>query len=390
MRIGIITGDDILYNIITNTIKNHKIERFLSVENFLVSADFSRNVLLYIDLDDNTSISLKEIEDIRKNSERITIAGILCLSKYSDIDSSVTRSLSEIIIRPFHPNQILLVLDRTVKSAQSQKLDMNSLSELREYNENIENSKAKANIRTSKIDNDLEMASNLQECLYPKEFPDIRNIAVYSRFRSMEKISGDFYHFEKFSSNRFFMLFADVSGHGVTAALFSAMVKSAISSINFERSTPSEAVRKMNKFLLSVQKRPSYNYVTLCCTYFDLKKQLIAYCNAGVPSPLLINNNNQIKQLGNNGPFVGIFESADYQEEKEKFVPGNKILFFTDGAYEDAEDFNIKKGYEKIVNIANNNKTLPIKEIIDNMYNMLEKKAEKSDDSTYLGIEFIK
>jgi len=388
MRIGIITSDNILFNVITNTINNYKIERFSSIENLLVSADFSDIVLLFADLAD-TSISSNEIKNIQKNSKKIAIIGITYLEKYNDVEVSVINYLSDIVIRPFHPNKILLTLDRTIKMAQSQKINLSSLSDLRQYNENIENNKAKANIRTSKIDNDLDMASNLQECLYPKEFPEIRNIEFYSRFRSMEKISGDFFHFEKFSSNRFFLLFADVSGHGVTAALFSAMVKSAISSINFERNTPQEAVKKMNKFLISVQKRPSYNYVTLCCTYFDLKKQQITYCNAGVPSPLLVKNNNEIKQLGNNGPFVGIFETADYQEEKEKFLPGNKILFFTDGAYEDAEDFNIKKGYEKIVNIANENKKLPIKDIIENMYKTLENN-EKSDDSTYLGIEFKK
>ncbi|MDA3899989.1 MAG: SpoIIE family protein phosphatase [Spirochaetes bacterium] len=386
--IAIVSEDDYLPGIISKVIRSFKVDQYLSIENFTISSGFIETNIVIIDFS-SVNLSIEDLDTLSGFKNKIHIIGVVRIEDYHNIDADMWKHVSEVVLKPFHPNSLVFALDRSVKQLKGEKSDGLLISEFKKYSEQLERNTAQANIRSSKFNNDLDMASNLQECLYPKDLPDIRNIRFASKYRSLEKISGDFYHFEKFSSNRFSLLFADVSGHGVTAALYSAMVKSAISSINFERVSPAEVVKRMNKFLISAQKKPSYNYVTICYSSFDLKKQKVTYCNAGLPAPLLISNNN-VKKMNNTGPFVGIFDAAEYQEESEKFVPGDKMLFFTDGAYEDIEDFNIKKGYQKVFSIVDKNKAQKINEIVEEMFAILENTPIKNDDSTYLGIEYIK
>ncbi|MFW5807594.1 MAG: PP2C family protein-serine/threonine phosphatase, partial [Spirochaetota bacterium] len=317
---------------------------------------------------------------------------VILITGLSDMDlavSAVKYNADDLILKPFPPKQILLSVERSITNKILKEQNEMLIQELQEKNARLEELNAQAHIRNSIIENDMEMASNLQECLYPKDYPEIDRINFSTRYCSVEKISGDFIYFHKFDEMRFSIIFADVSGHGVTAALFSAMVKSAIISMDFENRSAGKIVSSINDFLIKSQKKLSYNYLTMCYVFIDIEKQYLSYCNAGLPAPLLLKQNGDIIRLQPNGPFVGLFDFAEYKEDRVDFNPHDKAVFFTDGVYEDSQNYNIKKGYEMVYNIISEHAHRNIDEIISELYNHMDRGKDKSDDSTYLGIQFL-
>lgn len=386
----VIDDDELMLQLLQKILGDFVVYAFTNAEEALQSDYFDVCEAVIVDVNLPGLTGIEFLEKIRNEQNEIAV---ILITGINDIDlavSAVKFGADDMILKPFTPNQLLLSLERVIGNKQLRYENQRLLEELRQKNKRLEELNAISHIRSSKLENDLEMACNLQECLYPKELPVIDGVNIESRSSSVEKISGDFYYFDKLSDKRFALFFADISGHGVTAALFSAMVKAAISSQSLIDSSPSTVIKKMNQFLIKAQIKPSYNYLTLCYLDIDLEKKEVKYANAGLPAPIFIKEDGSLQQLYTNGPFVGIFDVAHYKENSFHFVEGDKLIFFTDGVYENSKDFNVKKGYQSVLNNVNLLKLKPVKTIIEKLYNSMEAKGDKIDDSTYLGIEFLK
>jgi sigma-B regulation protein RsbU (phosphoserine phosphatase) len=169
---------------------------------------------------------------------------------------------------------------------------------------------------------------------------------------SLERISGDFFEFIRFDKHCFGFIFADVSGHGVPAALYAAMLKTAIDTHVSRDVEPDKTMSGMNAFLIGAQKKMSYNYATVFYGLFDLDAGKLTYCNAGIPAPAVLKKNGEVHLLEPNGPFVGIFNTSEYVSESILIGKGDKIIFYTDGAFECVncnEEIYGRTGFLKII-----------------------------------------
>jgi sigma-B regulation protein RsbU (phosphoserine phosphatase) len=81
------------------------------------------------------------------------------------------------------------------------------------------------------IENELEIAREIQASILPSGNPERKNLRVSAAYRPMEAVAGDFYDFIALDEYRTGILLADVSGHGVPAALIAAMIKVAMLSV---------------------------------------------------------------------------------------------------------------------------------------------------------------
>jgi len=155
--------------------------------------------------------------------------------------------------------------------------------------------------------------------------------------------------------------------------------------------SPSEFITKMNLFLIDSQKKMSYSYANIFYCIFNLEKRTVKYCNAGIPSPVIIRNNSDITLFEPNGPFVGIFDKSEYLEDEFEINEGDKLIFYTDGAFEcsnrNEEIMTLKVFLESVEKL----KTKKIDEIVSSLFAGIKdycRTANNIDDITILGIRY--
>ena len=85
--------------------------------------------------------------------------------------------------------------------------------------------------RLLSIETELEMARQIQFSILPASVPELENLRIAASYHPMTAVAGDFYQFVQSDNNHLGILVADVSGHGMPAALISSMIKVAIQSV---------------------------------------------------------------------------------------------------------------------------------------------------------------
>jgi len=148
----------------------------------------------------------------------------------------------------------------------------------------------------------------------------------------MSEVAGDFYDFLIVDERRVGILIADVSGHGVPAALVASMVKVAIASQAANANDPAQVMAGLNTILNG---NLHGQFVTAAYVFFDLESMTGHYCAAGHP-PLLRYSapTKQAELITENGLVLGVFPSAEYSSRSFQVLPGDRFLLYTDGVLE--------------------------------------------------------
>jgi sigma-B regulation protein RsbU (phosphoserine phosphatase) len=113
------------------------------------------------------------------------------------------------------------------------------------------------------IENELAIAREIQTSILPIGIPEIKSLLISAAYCPMTAVTGDFYEFIPIDQNRVGFLVADVSGHGVPAALVAAMTKVAIQSLLNCAQEPGEILRGLNR-ILTGQQRVSSSLPLIC------------------------------------------------------------------------------------------------------------------------------
>jgi serine phosphatase RsbU (regulator of sigma subunit) len=192
--------------------------------------------------------------------------------------------------------------------------------------------------RLAAIDQELATARQIQGSLLPREAPAISGLSVAARYVPMTEVAGDIYDFFEVDNQRLGILIADVSGHGVPAALIASMVKGAFRAQIETIDKPDRVLEGMNRILEGQLGR---NYITAGCAFIDTGKRYLSYAAAGHP-PLLIQQRerNTCICLQRTGVILGPFSRATYDRVERPLAPGDRLLLYTDGIIEaaNAED----------------------------------------------------
>jgi len=390
-RILIIDDDEQILLVLKRFLsKNYKIDSFNNGEDALLNYTKNRYDLAITDIGlpgiDGIDV-LKMIREIEPDLPVIVETG---LGEMDIAISALKNGAFDFIQKPYNISQIEIAVKKAVDRTMLVRENKYLVTRLKDKNKKLKELNKEIQYRNNQIERDLNIANNLQACLYPTSLPELQGFNVYAKTKSVEKISGDFYLFDILQSDRLLFIIGDVSGHGVPAALYSAIVKSAITSIDKDHLTPSEALKKINLFLINAQKRNSYNYLTICYMILDKAKSEIIYSNAGIPAPVLVRASDGIESMKQNGPFVGIFEEAEYVNNTLPLIFGDKIIIFTDGAYESYCSNDVLNAYNTIKDLILNNIKRTIPDIINVLFDALMAEKEKVvDDASFIGIEFI-
>ncbi|WP_265396653.1 SpoIIE family protein phosphatase [Leptospira levettii] len=182
------------------------------------------------------------------------------------------------------------------------------------------------------IQNELGLARKLQYSILPEEAPNVVGIKTEFYYEPMDSIGGDFFDFHAISETELGVLIADVSGHGIPAALVSAMLKIAFSTQVRLAKEPSQLLNQINTTLLGKMKGA---FVTASYVYINLETKQMIHARCGHP-PLILNRKgeNKAKLSMPQGKLIGWIPELDIQEDHIQIQSGDRIVLYTDGITE--------------------------------------------------------
>lgn len=178
------------------------------------------------------------------------------------------------------------------------------------------------------LQSELTAAREIQRSILPSSMPRIAGLQFDARYVPATTVAGDLYDFLEIDERRCGVLIADVSGHGIPAALIASMVKVAVTSQARLANDPPSLLRELNAILSRDVRR---GFVT--ATYLYLDGMSVQVANAGHPAPLLLRGS-EIRELGAVNPLLGRFKTASYAAATVELQPGDRIVAYTDGITE--------------------------------------------------------
>jgi phosphoserine phosphatase RsbU/P len=182
----------------------------------------------------------------------------------------------------------------------------------------------------SEVQQELDLARRIQLSILPASFPPSRAFKVAAKYVPMTSVAGDLYDFLLADDQHAGLLIADVSGHGVPAALIASMVKMAATSQRAHAADPAALLTGMNAALCGSTQG---QYVTAAYVYLDGAARELRYSAAGHPAMLLLRDG-VVTEIAENGMLLAAVEGAIYESRSVALEPRDRLLLYTDGLLE--------------------------------------------------------
>jgi sigma-B regulation protein RsbU (phosphoserine phosphatase) len=182
------------------------------------------------------------------------------------------------------------------------------------------------------VQRELATARTIQTSLLPRQVPTQAGLDIAVRFVPMTAVAGDLYDFVQLGPSSVGILVADVSGHGIPAALVASMVKVAFSAQVDHADNPAWVLHGMNQILC---RHLEHAYVTAVYAVVNTDEQTLTIANAGHPPALLRRRGETAAVQSNHGMILGFLPNAEYTNaEVSSFGPGDGLLLYSDGILE--------------------------------------------------------
>lgn len=242
------------------------------------------------------------------------------------------------------------------------------------------------------INTELEMARQIQLSILPSSTPKLTGMDIVARYVPMTSVAGDFYDFIVVDERHVGILIADVSGHGLPAALIASMLQVALTAQVRHVSEPGKVLAGLNQALCG---KFQHNFVTAAYVYVDLEKNILNYGGAGHP-PLLLwrKSTGSASQLLENGLVMGQFEEATYDSLQVAIEAGDRFVLYTDGILETANPAQEEFGTGRFMQFMETNNKLTAGPFADALLLELSHWLEQppgeghKDDISLLAVDF--
>ncbi len=242
------------------------------------------------------------------------------------------------------------------------------------------------------INNELEMAQQIQLSILPSGTPKLGGLEIVARYIPMTSVAGDFYDFIVVDEKRVGVLIADVSGHGLPAALIASMLQVALTAQFAHASDPGKVLSGLNQSLCGKFQR---NFVTAAYVFVDLEKNSMTYAGAGHP-PLLHwrSSSGKASEVSENGLVLGQFPEETYSAVSLPLEPGDRCVLYTDGVLETSSPSDEEFGADRFMRLMESKHSLSAAQFIDALLDELSRwsgypRGEgQQDDITVLVIDF--
>lgn len=189
-------------------------------------------------------------------------------------------------------------------------------------------------VQKERLAKEIELASKIQDEFLPKQIPSIGNLEIHAAVIPADAVGGDCYDFIELPDDKLLFYIGDVTGHGVSAGLITAIANSLIYSLSFttEGNDPREISLALNK-VLRAKTRPDM-FITIFIAIWDAKTNMLTYTPCGhEPTYVFKKDADVVQMLKKEGIALGMVDHVDKMLKKEsiRIDSGDVIIQYTDG-----------------------------------------------------------
>ena len=241
--------------------------------------------------------------------------------------------------------------------------------------------------KNEQMEADLRMATELQQALMPNTYPSFSGgpghepmrLRFCHRYLPASMMGGDFFHIARLTDDTAGICICDVMGHGVRAALITAMLRALIETHAVDSADPGRFLTELNnEFTRILKQTGTLVFATVLYCVIDIRERDARFARAGHPAPLHVRRAaGEVATVasgeGSSGPAMGLIPDARFKTSEAKLAPGDFLLFFTDGVIEVEDKVGHDFGVEGLRQSIRSNLDQPIesllKAIISDVYN---------------------
>ncbi len=235
--------------------------------------------------------------------------------------------------------------------------------------------------KNAQMEADLNMAHELQQALLPHQYPSFPRtgapkesaLRFSHRYQPTEKVGGDFFDVLALSDTEAGVFICDVMGHGVRAALVTAIIRALVEELTPLASDPGQFLTHINRELLAILKQTRAPlFASAFYLVADAGRGQLRYATAGHPAPFLLRRGaGVVEPLRNNackpGPALAVFDDTVYTTGETRLATRDFVMLFTDGLYEVLNDNEEEYGQERLLEAVRRRIELPPTQLFDEL-----------------------
>ncbi|HPC41283.1 MAG TPA: SpoIIE family protein phosphatase [Spirochaetota bacterium] len=249
--------------------------------------------------------------------------------------------------------------------------------------------------RNDTIENDLKTAQIIQRALLPAGPPRCDRLAIDFRYLPLEAVGGDFFNILPLSDGGLSIFLSDVTGHGISAALFLSLLKT-ISSAHLRRHAyqPSEFLASVNADLFEHMHSCFLSAVYGIFKVNKGKKAVnLAVACGGHPPPIAhYAGAESANYLDIRGAMIGVASDNSFPQLEMDLNPGDRMFFYTDGLPEIIDEQRNYLGYDRFLDIVGRTRVLPLGEALDTIMAAIDHfrgSGKITDDMVIIGVDVL-
>ena len=238
------------------------------------------------------------------------------------------------------------------------------------------------------LEHDLQLATRLQQQFLPQVAPDLPGYTCRFESRAAQAVGGDFYDFLSLDEGRVGIVVGDVSGKGVSAALYAAKLTSDLRHQAVGQTSPAAILERTNRLVADAPHEGMF--ATAAVIVMTPADGRLDVASAGHPLPLIRNRSGDVRSAGRMGNMpLGVDGSAEFEDHREALAPSDTLVLYTDGVTEALDEQALMFGDRRLRRAFARHGSSP-DALMDGLRRELRRftgSAPQSDDVTMLCVQ---
>ncbi len=272
------------------------------------------------------------LEQIPKVDPNIRSVIVSAYGDMRNIRTAMNRGAFDFVTKPLDFEDLQITIERT-------------LTHMAEWKEALQ-----SRDKLVAIQNELDVASKIQQSILPTSFPEGDGYEVYGNMLPARNVGGDFFDVVLLENDKIGLAVADVSDKGVPAALFMMSSRTLLKGSAIGHGAPGDVLSEVNDLLN--EDNETFMFVTVIYAVFDPQTGDVTYANGGHNNPLLVRPDGSSEELPMTGGIaLGVMPDLEYRQNSVTLHADETLVLYTDGVSEAMNSVGEEFGVERLQQI---------------------------------------